>query len=247
MSKPVALLLDMDGVMAEVSRSYRGAIIETCKHFLDSSVVTNEIVSAKKAAGGCNNDWVLSRDLISEYLPEGSPVPSLDDVTERFELLYQGDGDIPGLHTLETLIPAKGLLVELRRRCPGKMAVVTGRPRSDCDKFLKLHGIDSLFDVCVCMEDGPAKPDKFPVEKACKELNVEPSLAVMVGDTPDDVRAGLAAGTRAIAVATPDDYAKAVLDKRAAGSGPLAKACLDCGAESVMVPGLAELLDVFEA
>ena len=28
MVKPTALLLDMDGVMAEVSRSYRGAIIQ---------------------------------------------------------------------------------------------------------------------------------------------------------------------------------------------------------------------------
>jgi len=236
----------MDGVMAEVSRSYRGAIIETCKHFLNSAVVTNEVVSTKKAAGGCNNDWVLSRDLIKEYGEEGQDVPTLEEVTERFELLYQGDGDVKGLHSLETLIPVKGLLVELRRRCPGKMAVVTGRPRSDCDKFLKLHGINDLFDTCVCMEDGPAKPDKFPVFKACQDLNVDPKDAVMVGDTPDDIRAGLAAGTRAVAVATPDDYAKAVLEKREAGTGPLAKACLDCGAEIVMVPGLAQLLDIFE-
>ena len=219
---------------------------QTCKHFLDSSVVTNEVVSAQKAAGGCNNDWVLSRDLIASNLPPGSPVPTLEEVTERFEMIYQGHGDVKGLHTLETLIPAKGLLAELRRRCPGKMAVVTGRPRSDCTKFLELHGIADLFDACVCMEDGPAKPDPFPVSQACKLLGVEPKDAVMVGDTPDDIRAGLAAGTRAVAVATPDDYAKAVLEKRGAGTGELAKACKDCGAEIVMVPGLAELLDIFE-
>ena len=108
MSSPSALLLDMDGVLAEVSQSYRGAIIATCAHFLKSGKVTSAIVSQKKAQGGCNNAWLLSRDLIIEHKDSGAPEPTLEEVTGVFEDLYQGAGDVAGLCDLETLIPAKG-------------------------------------------------------------------------------------------------------------------------------------------
>jgi HAD superfamily hydrolase (TIGR01509 family) len=68
----------------------------------------------------------------------------------------------------------------VRRRCPKGLAVVTGRPRADCDKFLQTHGIATLFDACVCMEDGPPKPDPFPVARACQLLGVDPKETLMV-------------------------------------------------------------------
>ena len=252
---PTALLLDMDGVLAEVSQSYRAAILNTCSHFLGrEGVVTTQAVSARKAAGGCNNDWVLSRDLIAEHWSAqggDGACPSLAEVTARFELLYQGDGlagGDPGLASLESLIPCKGLLRELRRRCPARMAVVTGRPRSDCLFFLRLHGLESLFDALVCMEDCPPKPSPQPVLLACSLLGVSPSSAVLAGDTPDDVRAALAAGCRAVAVATPNEWAEATLGRRSvAEGGTLAGACVEAGAERLLEPGLAGLLDLFES
>ena len=68
----------------------------------------------------------------------------------------------------ESLIPAKGLIIELVRRCNGRAAIVTGRPRNDCMKFLKIHGLDHLFPVCICMEDCPPKPSPQPVILACE-------------------------------------------------------------------------------
>lgn len=37
-------------------------------------------------------------------------------------------------------VGAIGVLEELARRLPMGMAIVTGRPRADCDYFLKKHG-----------------------------------------------------------------------------------------------------------
>ena len=108
------ILLDMDGVLAEVGRSYRTSIVETCRHFVgDGCTITPETVHQEKVKGGCNNDWVLSLCLIKRELGESGSasgavqVPSLQEVTDKFEELYQGTGDVKGLYELETLIPER--------------------------------------------------------------------------------------------------------------------------------------------
>lgn len=133
-------------------------------------------------------------------------------------------------------------MAELRRRSPGGMAVVTGRPRADCAKFLADFGLADLFDTSVCMEDGPAKPAPDAVLTACARLGVAPAAAVMVGDTPDDVRAAVAAGAVGVGVLTPRDAAAALLAGTATTA--MGKALEECGAQRVLAPGLAGLLDV---
>ena len=186
-----AVIFDMDGVLASVGKSYRESVIQTTAHF--GVPVTNEIITAEKKKGNANNDWILSKRLI-ETVSQGACTPSLEEVTAVFEKIYQGTDETPGLCTTETLIPTKGLLQEVYRRCNGRLAVVTGRPKKDCTKFLRDHDIADLFQLCICMEDAPSKPDPTGVQMACVGLNMDPALCLMIGDTPDDVRAGKGAG-----------------------------------------------------
>lgn len=52
----------MDGVLADVSESYRAVIVDLCSNFgID---VKKEEVDAMKSEGGFNNDWVLTQELI---------------------------------------------------------------------------------------------------------------------------------------------------------------------------------------
>lgn len=238
------LLLDMDGVLAEVSKSYRASIISTC-HSFGATSVTNDVVSEWKAKGGCNNDWVLSRDLILAD-PNGKQDVTLDEVTEVFEKFYQGDGINPGLCDLETLIPSMETMKELKRRCGANIAIVTGRPKKDCDKFLKLHNLDQMISVTVCMEDGPPKPDPFPINRALQLLGVQPSKEViMVGDTPDDIRSAIACGCRGVGVATPESAIVSEKEGRAHDSCKLSVAMKECGADIVLEPGFEKLVDMF--
>lgn len=240
------LLLDMDGVLAEVSKSYRASILSTC-HSFGATSITYDTISDWKARGGCNNDWVLSMDLIKTD-PNGKQDVTLEEVTEMFEKYYQGDEstNTPGLCDLETLIPSMETMVELKRRCGANIAIVTGRPRKDCDKFLKLHNLDTMVDVTVCMEDGPPKPDPFPVARALELLGVEANKQViMVGDTPDDIRSAIACGCRGVGVATPENAALAKEEGRDHDTCKLSVAMKECGADIVLEPGFEKLVDFF--
>ncbi len=62
---PEVIVFDMDGVLVEVSQSYREAIRETVRHFTGELVSHDEIQDFKDA-GGWNNDWLLSQRLISD-------------------------------------------------------------------------------------------------------------------------------------------------------------------------------------
>lgn len=190
---PEALLFDMDGVLVDVGESYRVAIVVAAAGF--GVTLTADVVAQAKRAPGSNNDWVVTRRLLAERGVEAS----LEAVKERFEAAYQGTSTTPGLWTRERLAVPHEVLERLAIRMP--LAIVTGRPRADAERFLRHAGVDGLFRAIVCMEDAPAKPDPAPVELALRRLGV--SRAWMLGDAPDDVRAARGAEVVPVGVVMP--------------------------------------------
>ncbi len=167
-TNPSVLLLDMDGVLVEVSGSYRAAIVATAAHF--GVTVTQADIDAVKAAGGANNDWVVTQRLIAAK-GNGKEV-DIASVTAAFERLYQGDkatGDA-GLKAKEYSLVTADYLRELKAKAPGGIAVVTGRPRADAAEAIARYGWQGIFDTVVCMEDGKLKPDPEPVQIALERL-----------------------------------------------------------------------------
>jgi HAD superfamily hydrolase (TIGR01548 family) len=192
---PEAVLLDMDGVIADVSRSYRAAIIATAGAF--GVTLTADQVRARKAAGGANDDWALTHELVIA----GGGDATLEAVTTAFERRYQGTDDAPGLRATESLLGGRALLARLAAHLP--LAIVTGRPRVDAERFLAEQGIAEYFTAVVTREDGPIKPSPFPVEEALRRLGV--TRAWMVGDTPDDLRAARGAQVVPLGIVAPGD------------------------------------------
>lgn len=232
-------------ILILIGNSYRQAIILTGEHF--GVKITHEDISIEKKRGNANNDWILSKRLIESLsFKAGISIDpnkiTIEKVTEVFEDLYQGTPGKPGLCETEALIPSKGLLEEIVRRCNGKVAIVTGRPRKDCDKFLNTHGLSNLFPIRICMEDCPLKPDPAPCVTACKLIGMDPKDCIMIGDTPDDIRSAVGAGAFGYGVLTPEEEAKLTLGI-INNSQTMTESLLSVGAIGVMKAGLGEMLD----
>ena len=192
---PEALLFDMDGVIADVSQSYRTAIIETAAHF--GVTVSGADVQAIKARGNANDDWQLTTELLAAR----GRSRSLIEVTAEFERRYQGEPGRSGLREVESLLMSEQWFAALAARYP--LGIVTGRPRGDAERFLARFGLARYFRCCVTREDGPVKPDPGVVLEALRRLGV--SRGWMIGDTPDDIRAARAAEVLPIGIVAPQD------------------------------------------
>ena len=193
--RPQALLLDLDGVLADVRDSYRACVVATAASF--GVRLTPADVSRAKAAGHANNDWVLTQRLLAERGVDAQ----LPDVTQRFQERYLGTAATEGLRARERLLVDPRDVARLADLLP--LALVTGRPRSEAEWFLECAGIRACFSALVALEDAPPKPDPAPVRLALERLGV--ARGWMVGDTPDDVRAAAAAGTLPLGVVAPGD------------------------------------------
>lgn len=192
---PQALIFDLDGVLADVSRSQIVAIIETARSF--GVEVDGADIEAAKAAGNSNDDWVLTRTLCEK---RGVEV-SLESVKYRFETLYQGDAANPGLKMEERALVDPDTWARWAGKWP--LGVVTGRPRSDAEEFMDRFGLAEHASALVTRDDAPLKPDPAPVLVALERLGV--SRAWMLGDTPDDISAARAANVVPIGVIAPGD------------------------------------------
>ena len=203
-SSPLQVLLfDMDGVLVDVSTSYRKAIIETVEHFTGRQISPKD-VQRYKNYGGFNDDWKLTHSIITDTAME---VP-LSRVVEEFQRRYRGndwDGLISDeaplidMATLDTL-QDEGLL----------LGVVTGRPQEEADWTIEHMGWSSYFPIVLGKEKqgDRTKPDPFPLNHTLTMLaavgrNVDASEAAYVGDSVDDMKAARAANMWAIGVVPP--------------------------------------------
>ena len=207
---PEAICFDVDGVLADVSRSYRRAIAETVASY---GAQTNAAeIDAIKSEGDANNDWLLTQKILARRGIESD----FNEVKARFEELYQGKDGNPGLWAAERFIGERQALLELSEKLP--LAMVTGRPRKDAERFIKQFELEGLFSAVITMEDAPAKPSPEPVLLAMETLGVE--RVWMLGDTPDDIEAARGAGALPIGILAPgserEKQSQILLEKGAA-------------------------------
>lgn len=186
------IVFDMDGVLADVTESYREAIVETVEHFTGQRV-ERDLIQRYKNAGGWNNDWALSQRLAADL---GAEV-SYKEVVDYFNEIFLGDNG-NGMIRRESWIPAPGLLERLMRR--HELAIFTGRLRYELDFTLERFAAGLRFDPIICAEHvaagKPAPDGLLAIQK------MKPGRKMLyVGDTVDDARSARAAGVPFVGIA----------------------------------------------
>ncbi len=102
----------------------------------------------------------------------------------------------------EPLYPGvAGTLARLRAAGRSKLGLATGRARRGIGPLIARHGWWEMFDVVVCGDEHPSKPDPAMLFAALSATGVPVEEAVFVGDSVHDARMARAAGMRFVAVA----------------------------------------------
>jgi HAD superfamily phosphatase len=194
------IVFDMDGVLVDVSESYRAAIQATVLHFTGTEP-TNDDVQVWKNRGGFNDDWKLSHRMIQEL---GEEV-AYDDVVARFQQIFLGceasaRTTAPGgLMLRERWLAGEGLFDRLAAQ--HTLAIFTGRLGWEAQLTLDRFAQGVFHPIVGVDHVSQAKPHPEGLHKI--RAAVEHGKAWYLGDTVDDARASRAAGVPFIGIASP--------------------------------------------
>jgi len=102
---------------------------------------------------------------------------------------------------LEELVQPVGNLAGLFEKMAGaglRIGIVTTDDRAMTETMLEMAGVRHFVAAMVCADDGPAlKPAPDGILALCRQLQVIPERAMMVGDSPTDMQAAESAGITA--------------------------------------------------
>lgn len=184
--KKKLIIFDIDGVLIDVSRSYRIAIKKTAEFFLGRILDLKEIDEVKDS--GVNNDYDAAERIIEKY---GGSFRK-QSIIKKFQEYYLGR-NFMGLVGNEKLIISEDMIKKLRKKY--KLAIFTGRPKPEADYALKRFKINKYFKTIVALEDvQEQKPNPEGLLKILKKAKVKKEEAIYVGDNPADLAASKEAG-----------------------------------------------------
>jgi phosphoglycolate phosphatase len=106
-----------------------------------------------------------------------------------------------GNHTEELFEGAHALLTKLRARDDVLLGIATGKSRRGVAHLIEKHGFEGWFVTVQTSDDHPSKPHPSMIVTALSETSLEPSAAIMIGDTSYDIAMARAAGVGAAGVA----------------------------------------------
>lgn len=189
---PLAIVLfDIDGVVRDVSRSYRRALQETVAHFSQGYRPSQRDIDRLKAEGSWNNDWEASEELIYRYFESQGQARSqvkldYETLVAFFQSKYRGSNWDGYIQDEALLVPPD--YFQQFSQSGMVWGFVSGATRASATHVLEGRlGLEA--PLLIAMEDAPGKPDPAGVLAATQMLDpMGHSPTIYVGDTVADMQ-----------------------------------------------------------
>ncbi|MGI0489163.1 TIGR01548 family HAD-type hydrolase [Pantanalinema rosaneae CENA516] len=202
MIKTAIVVFDIDGVVRDVSGSYRRALADTVEQFTQAAYrPSQEDIDDLKTEGRWNNDWEASQEMIYRYFEsQGRSRSSVqsdprttftyEELVAFFQSRYRGTDPVHwnGYICQEPLLMTATYLDSLTQ-AGIQWGFFSGATRGSAGYVLeKRLGLQA--PVLVAMEDAPGKPDPTGLQQTVERLQVSlesRSPVIYVGDTVADM------------------------------------------------------------
>ncbi len=136
------------------------------------------------------------RNLVKQALPEGADDALVDSALSDFKAYYQAHIDVhtrpyPGIPELLTDLQAHGI----------QLAVASNKFQEGTEYLIQRFFPAIRFVAILGNRPGaPLKPDPEIVQEVLRKANVQPADALLVGDSPTDMKTAANGGIESIAV-----------------------------------------------
>ena len=189
------ILFDLDGTLIDSSLDIAAAVNRTMQDLDLPELPHDEII-------GYVGDGVrkLMRRVFAKH-----GCPNLDEAVRAFKADYLSN-------CLGQTRPYPGIEDLLDKLRPYKLAVVTNKPVAMARRILAGLRLDGHFSAVVGGVETPIKPLPDPLHLALSRLGEGTQGGLMVGDHPNDILAGRAAGLATCGVCWGFDEGRAIVD-----------------------------------
>ncbi|MBU0590680.1 histidinol-phosphate transaminase [Candidatus Micrarchaeota archaeon] len=190
------IIFDIDGVLVDVTKSYREAIKQTVASITGKNITNKDIEEIKKLPNS-NNDWDVTYALITgikDLKNIGRTNEQYKKAKDKFQELY-----LDGLRDQEEILISKETLTKLKQK-GYKLGIVTSRPREEALYVLKQFTLEFFSEDCIIAQEDceKEKPNPDPLLLVKQRMNCVSTI--YVGDTINDRLATRAAKMRYISV-----------------------------------------------
>ena len=155
---------------------------------------------------GLDGDETLK--LVAPSLNKGERKQLLEEDEKHYERTY--------LHAVRAFEGVRSLFAAIRQQS-GAIALATDCEGEPLKAYRALIGVDDMIDHVACGADvAKGKPDPALIHQAVKKLGIPAAHCTMIGDTPYDCLAAVAAGAEPIGLLSGGFSREALLQAGAA-------------------------------
>ena len=209
------VLFDFDGTLVNTNDVIVASWQHTYMHYLGREETLEKITA-------CFGEPLLLT--MEREFPEVDPEESAE-IYRRYQREYADE--------LVKIFPGIKELLEELSKAGYRMGIVTSRTRESARRYMDMFGIGPYFeDMVTCEDTHIHKPNPEPILLCLDKMGITAEEAIMVGDSPFDIKCANNAGVKSVLV-----------DWRITGCGesPIADAV-----EDYTIAEPAELMEVLQ-